>query len=149
MSVEIEYDNGTPVAISWALGDNPIAFLVSEHEERYEIDLRHLLSFDGERTAPIKPRAPFVGMGCTITLATDREAATVIEVGDKRIRVQVDRSERTDENGMSECQSYSYTRDPGGEVYTFVRKRSGAWVSVGGSKTLTLGVRRSYHDYSY
>lgn len=156
MSAWIEYDNGTPVAITWRTNDPECLddVLAEEHEERYAIDhgSTELITHGIGRLfrAKIVERAPFVGMGCTVLYATDRAAATVIEVvSPTRVRVQLDRSERTDENGMSECQNYAYERDPAGEVFTFVRKRSGAWVSAGRSKTLTLGVRRSYHDYSY
>lgn len=151
MSPEIEYDNGTPIAITWRKGEDPIAFLTAEHEERFEIDDRRILTFDGESTAPIVPRAPFVGMGCTVYSYSDRDAATVIEVhpSGKRVTVQLDRATRTDSNGMSECQSYTYERDPEGERIVFTRRASGQWTTARGTKDLGLGMRRTYHDYSY
>lgn len=98
-----------------------------------------------------------VGDGCTICYYTDREPATIIEISDdgKTIKVQEDKSTRTDHNGMSECQTYEYERDLNGSIHIFKQTRKnknfytdngkyndwGTWLGFGG--------RRKYYDYSF
>lgn len=106
----------------------------------------------GDRT---KQPEPEVGMGATLLYWTDREPATVIEVSPsgKSVRVQVDKSTRTDTNGMSESQSYTYERDPYGDVFTYTLRKNGRWVRKGdpmkNGSALLLGHRERYYDYSF
>jgi hypothetical protein len=53
---------------------------------------------------------PIVGMGATITYGSDHHPATVIKIlsNGRRLILQEDKSIRTDNNGMSESQSYDY-----------------------------------------
>jgi hypothetical protein len=91
-----------------------------------------------------------VGVGDAATLLhwTDRTAGTVIDVKVSKsgktvtVRVQEDTAVRVDDNGMSECQSYTYVPNTHGAVHTFVNRGRG-W------KGVAFGVRRSYHDYSF
>lgn len=95
---------------------------------------------------------PEVGMGVTYSCHTDRHAATIIEVSKsgKTIKVQDDIATRTDKNGMSECQTYSYKPNPEGKVMTFkatTRRGRKAWRN--GVYHASVGHRRAYHDFSY
>jgi hypothetical protein len=96
---------------------------------------------------------PQVGMGATILYWTDRNAATITEVGKsgKIVRVVEDVAIRTDENGMSDSQTYRY--EPGtGSPRTFTLRKNGAWVEQGSSMKgtrLAIGARRHYYDYSF
>ena len=95
---------------------------------------------------------PFVGMGCTTLMYTDRHAATVIEVKGKTITVQEDTATRADKNGMSDAQSYEYTRNENGRILKFTKRKDGRWIQKGDSKNglgLLLGVRREYFDFSF
>lgn len=57
--------------------------------------------------------APFVGMGATMCLYSDRHAYTVQKViSPSRVIVTADQSKRTDTNGQSDCQHYEYTSTP-------------------------------------
>ena len=58
---------------------------------------------------------PVVGMGATMCSWSDRTAATIVAVTPKTITVKCDKATRTDKNGMSDCQTYSYTPDPNEE----------------------------------
>jgi len=91
---------------------------------------------------------PAVGMGATILAWSDRYAATIIYVSKSRklVRVQHDRSRRTDDNGgFSENQSYEYSRDPNGSVETFRLGKRG-WRKQGGGFGLLIGHREKYRD---
>lgn len=113
---------------------------------------------------------PEVGMGATILMWTDRHAATVAEIVYRSyatlvIAVQEDTARRTDTNGMSECQSYSYEPNPRGRIHYFRRRKNGTWQEVtrdrmtpgrvrylvveGGGSGLRLGERSEYHDFSF
>lgn len=62
---------------------------------------------------------PKVGDGATLQMYTDRHACTVIAVSPsgKQVTLQEDTATRTDKNGMSECQSYTFARNPNGKVH--------------------------------
>ena len=96
----------------------------------------------------------FVGMGATILAYSDRYAGTVISINkDKSISVQEDNSERVDDNGMSDCQEYSYWPRPNGQVWTFSKRKDGRWrekgVKQSNSNGLRLGVRDKHYDFSF
>ncbi|WP_306150695.1 hypothetical protein [Roseovarius sp. MMSF_3281] len=103
---------------------------------------------------------PEVGMGATLLSWTDRKAATVIEVDGKIVKVQHDTAIRTDDLGMTDCQSYRYERNPGGCIETFRRDGQGGydpvhwndqtkrWNKVGRGG-LIVGKRDHYHDFSF
>jgi hypothetical protein len=98
---------------------------------------------------------PEVGMGATELFWTDRHAATVIEVSasGKSIKVQSDKAIRTDNQGMSDAQSYRYEPNPNGAISVYTLRKNGQWVLKGdplrGGQRLGLGYRRHYHDYSF
>lgn len=92
-----------------------------------------------------------VGVGATMVMWSDRHAGTVVEVSrtGHRLVWQEDKATRTDSNGMSDAQSYSYERDPNGRAVVFTRRKDGSYRQTGGSARLLVGVRQSYHDYSF
>jgi hypothetical protein len=91
---------------------------------------------------------PVVGMGATICCWTDRHAATIVKVTRCQIHVQKDNATRTDENGMSECQTYSYSPNPNAPVIIFRKTKRGGWRSACGNGLL-VGHRRHYYDFSF
>lgn len=101
------------------------------------------------------PIVPTVGMGATVCYYSDRHAGTIITVSKsgKRVTVQEDTATRTDKNGMSDAQAYSYEPNPNGSVTTFSKRKNGCWVRVGeGSRSgtgLVLGTRDEHYDYSF
>lgn len=97
-------------------------------------------------TASTQP-VPEVGMGATICCWSDRHAATIVKVTASQIHVQEDIATRTDENGMSECQTYSYQPNREAAVIVF-RKTKRGWRSKCGTGLL-IGTRRHYYDYSF
>lgn len=91
---------------------------------------------------------PEVGMGATEICWSDRNPYTVIEVSKsgKSCKVQADKYTRTDDNGMSETQDYTFEPDPNGKIYTLRLTKNG-W-SHKGTK-FSLGQREKYHDFSF
>lgn len=95
---------------------------------------------------------PEVGMGATALYWSDRRAGTVVAVKGKRLVWKEDKATRTDSNGMSDCQSYSYAPDPEAQEEVFTLRKNGKWVREGDSMNgtcLGLGYRRTYYDYSF
>lgn len=94
--------------------------------------------------------APAVGMGATITMYSDRRPATIVEVRTaKMIIIQEDDATRTDSNGMSECQSYEYTRNPKAPLLIYTQRKDGCWRERGGTNGLIIGQRDKYHDFGF
>lgn len=87
-----------------------------------------------------------VGDPATVLFARDRHAATVIKVTPNTITVQQDKATRTDQNGMSESQSYTYERDPKGRIYRFWKTKKG-WNARGIG--LMIGEREEFYDYTF
>ncbi len=100
-----------------------------------------------DRDQPRVP-APTVDMPCTVCWQNDRKAATVIAVSPtgSKVTVREDKATRTDKNGMSDSQQYTYERDPAGARHVFHRRSNGSYQTRG--KRLSLGERSSYHDFS-
>lgn len=92
---------------------------------------------------------PTVGMGATMVMWTDRLPFTVIAVSKsgKTVTVQEDNAVRMDGNGMSECQTYVFTRNPEGAIFKVRKLKNGQWACKG--QKFTLGSRSKYHDYSF
>lgn len=103
----------------------------------------------------------YIGMGATMHHYSDLSAGTVIEIrivrGKIEVVIQEDRAIRTDNNGMSELQSYEYQPDPGGRVFVCryrkeSKKARAGWYEkseFGWGWRVTFGSRRAYHDYSF
>jgi hypothetical protein len=94
---------------------------------------------------------PEIGIGVTINHYTDQTPGTVVQVSPtrKKIVIQEDKANRTDNNGMSECQSYEYERDPNGTFYVATLRKDGTYRITGSTRTVSIGNRRKYHDYSF
>jgi hypothetical protein len=92
---------------------------------------------------------PMVGMGATICHWSDRTACTIIQVSGKRIVLQEDIATRTDKNGMSESQSYTYTPDPNGQIFFATLRKSGRYMVSKSTELVVIGSRRQYHDYTF
>lgn len=121
--------------------------------------INHLMSRQVRGEPP-----PEKGMGATLLSWTDRHAATIVDVftaGRKTIvKVQEDKSIRIDKNGFSESQDYRYEENPQGRTYHFAKDSKGFWVQMYYNEDtrrwsqnrcygLKIGVRDSYHDYSF
>lgn len=96
---------------------------------------------------------PVVGMGCTMLHGRDRSPGTVIAVNGKRITVQADKYTRTDNNGMSESQSYAFERDPAGNTTIYRLRKNGQWIEDGQPMrhgyAVSLGERERFYDFSF
>ena len=103
---------------------------------------------------------PTVGMGATVLLWTDSHAATITAIEGNVIAVQEDKAKRTDSNGLSESQSYTYERNPNGHKLYFRRAANGMWHEVRRNDRtgrwnkvqghgLRIGERREYRDPSF
>ncbi|MBK6942477.1 MAG: hypothetical protein IPH13_20060 [Planctomycetes bacterium] len=98
----------------------------------------------------VQSPTPTVGMGATVCAWSDRYAATVIEVrSPSRVVIQYDTAIRTDDNGMSESQSYRYEPNPKGMTKIVTRRRDGAWRIEKEGTGVRFGKREAYHDYSF
>ena len=93
---------------------------------------------------------PEVGMGATIYFFSDRHAATVTRVSPsgKTIELQEDLATRTDSNGFSEMQSYTFERNPGGRRYVARLRKNGTFKTSTG-EGVSLGKRSEYYDFSF
>lgn len=100
-----------------------------------------------------------VGDGATILGWTDRHAATITQIdydrkaNPKRVYVQEDIATRTDSNGMSESQEYTYAPNPNATHIAFTKRKNGRWVREGepmkSGQALSIGERDEYYDYSF
>ena len=99
---------------------------------------------------------PAVGDGATIMHYSDRSAATVTKVTTSRrgvvtVFVKGDTATRTDSNGMSEMQDYTFTPNPdAAEIAVKLRKHNGrkVWRTAGGAG-IAFGHRGAYHDFTF
>ena len=101
-----------------------------------------------------------IGDGVTLNYYSDETPATVIEIGRNGsfLIVQEDNAKRIDNNGMSDCQDYEYSRNEKGRIHTFykTRRKDKTFYTNTGRSTyneygvyLTLKHRRKYFDYSF
>ena len=100
------------------------------------------------------PKAPEVGEGVTELMWSDRHAFTIIRVeSPRRIVVQQDKAARTDHNGMSESQDYSFAPNPEGATAILTLRKNGRWIRNGtpakGGTCWLVGTHREYHDFSF
>lgn len=93
---------------------------------------------------------PTVGMGCTITMYTDRHAATVVKVcTDRKIIVQEDAAVAKHQGMTDMGQDWELTRDPNGRLITYTKRQNGTWRESKGTNGLLLGHRNHFYDYSF
>lgn len=101
-----------------------------------------------------KQPEPTVGMGATECWYTDRHACTITKVSPdgKTIETVRDIAIRTDKNGMSDSQEYTYL--PGdGHATVWTRRANGRFIRKGDSMRnglqLLVGERDEYYDHSF
>ena len=92
-------------------------------------------------------RVPKIGEGATEICWSDRHAGTVIRLRPHAVLWRRDIAKRTDTNGMSECQQYTYSPDPNSSVKVFKFTPRGYKSDTG--SYLSIGYRNEYHDYSF
>lgn len=96
-----------------------------------------------------------IGTGATRYGYTGHHPYTVIAVSKsgRILTLQEDTATRTDTNGMSECQSYTFASNKDGAVVQVSLRKNGTYVEVGksgkGATTYAIGQRRKYHDFSF
>lgn len=108
--------------------------------------------------------APEVGMGATLLLWTDRQAATIIAVetdaqGRTMVTVQEDAAKVIRGSERDGSAEYAYTADPRGATYTFRMEEGKGWRAVtkgargrwklAEGHGLRIGDRRHYRDPSF
>lgn len=94
-----------------------------------------------------------VNEGATLCHWSDRHAGTVVEVSadGKTLKWQRDYATRSDNNGMSDSQSWAYTKNPETAVKTFTKRKNGYFYERGqkmGTSYLVEG-RCEYYDFSF
>ena len=93
---------------------------------------------------------PEIGMGVTLLWWSDRHAATIVDIVRYKngnidyIVVQRDIAIRTDNNGMSDAQTYRYECNPMGTRHFIKRNRR-----TGRYSNILLNHRKEYHDYTF
>jgi len=96
---------------------------------------------------------PEPGVGATLLSWTDRHAGTIERVEGKRLWWKRDTATRTDSNGMSESQAYTFERNPDASEQLFTLRPNGRWVQKGSPMKsgccLSIGHRSQYFDYSF
>lgn len=94
---------------------------------------------------------PEVGMGVTVSVGSDRYPGTIIQVtqNGKRIVFQYDDYKRTDNNGMSESQTYEFTPNPNGKTEIATLRKDGRFRITGGKTPVWVGTRDAYYDFSF
>lgn len=114
--------------------------------------LQNLLA---DNSIQAREAAPKVGDGITEVSWTDRHAGTIKRVAPngKKFWYTMDDAKRTDKNGMSDCQSYSYTTTdlPEADWNVATLRKDGKWhqgTTLSG-RTIMVGVRDEYHDFSF
>lgn len=96
-----------------------------------------------------------VGMGVTEILYSDKHAYTVIEVSKsgKKASIQRDTATRTDDNGLSEVQSYRYEENLDGEIQQIKLYADGLWHinkrGKGKGNVVVVGIRHEYRDPTF
>lgn len=94
---------------------------------------------------------PTVGMGVTISVGSDRYPGTIIQVtqNGRRIVFQRDSYKRTDDNGMSESQTYEFSTDLNGAIEIATLRKDGRYRITGGKTPVHIGSRGAYYDFSF
>jgi hypothetical protein len=101
-----------------------------------------------------KQDQPVVGMGATRLMYSDRHPYTITKVSadGKTIEVQADTATRTDKNGMSDSQTYTYTANPNGSTDTVTLRKNGGWVTKGqgmvNGQKWAIGYREEFYDFT-
>lgn len=97
---------------------------------------------------------PQVGMGVTECFYSDRKPYEIIAVKDARhITVRELDWKRTDNNGMSDCQDYEYSSNPGNRTAELFLTKQGQWRQRYGRRLgcncFFIGYAERYYDPSF
>lgn len=94
---------------------------------------------------------PKVGMGITITHYTDRSCGTITRISKsgKTFYFKPDIATRSDKNGMSEEQQYTYKVKEDAKEQKAYKSKEGIWRVSKNMNGIALGFRNAYHDYSF
>lgn len=98
-----------------------------------------------------RSKTPDRGMGATEIMYSDRHPYTVTNIiSARRIMVRADIATRTDTNGFSENQEYSYVEDETAPEITLFINKFGRWKRLGdaGGSTYLIGKREEYYDFT-
>lgn len=109
-------------------------------------------SFQNMQAANTLPKPNFtIGDGATLVMWTDRHACTIIDIrkNGRVIVIQEDTAIRTDKNGMSESQGYTFERNPEGRTWEATLRKDGTYKVKGSQTGVLVGRRSHYHDYSF
>lgn len=109
-------------------------------------------SFQNMQAANTLPKPDFaVGDGAPIVMWTDRQACTIIAIqkNGRLIVLQEDTATRTDKNGMSDAQAYTFERNLQGRTHEATLRRDGTFKVKGSQTGVLVGQRSQYHDYSF
>jgi hypothetical protein len=105
------------------------------------------------RTKADTSKMPAVKVGdpATLCVGTDRYPYTVIKVSPsgKTIVIQRDDFQRTDNNGLSEIQNYTYTPNPEGGTITARWTKFGYCEGGQNGSPVHVGSKRAYLDPSF
>ncbi len=102
----------------------------------------------------VGPPKPEVGMGATTLMWSDRNAGTIVRIlSPKRVAWKQDKATRTDTNGQSDSQDYTYEYDDSAPEEIFSLRKSGRWVRQGESDKngtgLLIGSRDERYDFGF
>lgn len=104
-------------------------------------------------TIEMPPIVPKAGMGATMQIGSDSDAYTISRVSKtgKTFWMKRDIATRTDDNGISENQKYSYKSDPDASETRVTKRKDGRWRVTGYETTGAVGLdfRRTYRDPSF
>lgn len=91
---------------------------------------------------------PYIGMPVAVYMYSDRKAYTVVKVSKTGAKISIRRvvATRVDNNGMSDCQDYTFTEDENGEILTANRQGDGSYRCPLGR---VCEGHREYHDFSF
>ena len=104
-----------------------------------------------KKTSTTSSIYPEVGMGVTMSVGSDRYPGTIIQVtqNGRRVVFQRDNYKRTDNNGMSESQTYEFSPDPNGAIEIATLRKDGRYRITGGKTPVHIGSRDAYYDFSF
>lgn len=120
-----------------------------KNQKPLRLGLGGTASFTNYLFSGSKMPQPKVGMGATILMFTDRHACTIVAVTPKSVTIQRDTATRTDKNGMSESQAWTYAFNPVAKREVYTLRKNGAWCRAGEKLTgtrIVIGVRDEYYD---
>ena len=109
-------------------------------------------SFQNVQAANTLPKPNFtVGDGATLVMWSDRHACTIIDIrkNGRLIVIQEDTATRTDKNGRSESQAYTFACNPDGQIYEATLRQDGTFKVKGSQTGVLVGHRSHYYDYSF